>query len=63
MPEGGTIEVRAENVVLDANSLSLSGGRYVMISIADHGCGIGTEVLPSIFDPYFTTKPNGEVLV
>ena len=62
MPEGGTIEVRAENVVLDANSLPLSGGRYVMISIADHGCGIGTEVLPSIFDPYFTTKPNGRGL-
>ena len=58
MPEGGTIEVRAENVVLDANSLPLSGGRYVMISIADHGYGIGSELLPTIFDPYFTTKPN-----
>jgi PAS domain S-box-containing protein len=62
MPEGGTIEVRAENVVLDANSLPLSGGRYVMISIADHGCGIGSELLPTIFDPYFTTKPNGRGL-
>jgi PAS domain S-box-containing protein len=62
MPEGGTIEVRAENVVLDANSLPISGGRYVMISIADHGCGIRADVLPSIFDPYFTTKPNGRGL-
>jgi PAS domain S-box-containing protein len=62
MPEGGTIEVRAENVVLDTNSLPLSSGRYVMISIADHGCGIGSELLPTIFDPYFTTKPNGRGL-
>jgi PAS domain S-box-containing protein len=62
MPEGGTVEVRAENVALDANSLALSGASYVMISIADHGCGIGTEVLPRIFDPYFTTKPNGRGL-
>ncbi|MBV9643428.1 MAG: response regulator [Verrucomicrobia bacterium] len=62
MPEGGTIEVRAENLVPDANSLPLSGGRYVIISITDHGCGIGAEILPSIFDPYFTTKPNGRGL-
>jgi PAS domain S-box-containing protein len=62
MPEGGTIEVHAENVALDANSLPPSGGRCVMISIADHGCGVGAEVLPNIFDPYFTTKPNGRGL-
>jgi signal transduction histidine kinase len=51
MPEGGVIEVRAENVVLDANFKPLLGGRYVMISIKDYGCGIAAEVLPSIFDP------------
>ncbi|MBV8376302.1 MAG: response regulator [Verrucomicrobia bacterium] len=62
MPEGGTIEVHVENVVLDDGSLPISDGRYVIISIADHGCGIGAEVLPNIFDPYFTTKPNGRGL-
>jgi two-component system, cell cycle sensor histidine kinase and response regulator CckA len=62
MPEGGVIEVRAENVVLDANFKPLLGGRYVMISIKDYGCGIAAEVLPSIFDPYFTTKRNGRGL-
>jgi PAS domain S-box-containing protein len=62
MPDGGTIEVRAENVVLDAGSMPLLGGRYVMISVEDHGCGIAAGVLPSIFDPYFTTKPNGKGL-
>jgi signal transduction histidine kinase/ActR/RegA family two-component response regulator len=48
MPEGGIIEVRAEN---------LAGAEArVRISILDYGCGILPEVLPRIFDPYFTTK-------
>lgn len=59
MPEGGTIEVRAENVVLDGDSLPLSAGRYIGISVKDHGCGIPPEILPRIFDPYFTTKKTG----
>jgi signal transduction histidine kinase len=29
------------------------------VSITDHGAGIPTEVLPSIFDAFFTTKPQG----
>ena len=63
MPEeGGIIEVRAENVVFDADSLPLRSGRYVMISVRDHGCGIEAAVLPRIFDPYFTTKQSGSGL-
>jgi len=62
MPEGGMIEVRAENVVFDADSLQLRSGRYVMISVADHGCGIAADVLPRVFDPYFTTKHSGSGL-
>ncbi len=62
MPEGGIIEVRAENVVLDGDRLPLRSGRYVMISVRDHGCGISADVLPRIFDPYFTTKQNGSGL-
>jgi two-component system, LuxR family, sensor kinase FixL len=62
MPEGGMIEVRAENVVFDADSQSLRHGKYVMISVRDHGCGIAADVLPRIFDPYFTTKQSGSGL-
>ena len=62
MPEGGIIEVRAENVVFDADSLTRRNGRYVMISVRDHGCGIAADVLPRIFDPYFTTKKSGSGL-
>ena len=33
-----------------------------MISVRDHGCGIAADVLPRIFDPYFTTKQSGSGL-
>ena len=59
MPEGGIIEVHAENV--DVESVRGSGPR-VRISIRDYGRGIPADVLPRIFDPYFTTKPGGNGL-
>jgi two-component system sensor histidine kinase/response regulator len=33
-----------------------NSGRYVAITVSDTGPGIPAEVLPRIFDPYFTTK-------
>jgi len=61
MPDGGIIEVRAENVVRDSGGMA-SPGAYLRISIRDYGCGIPADVLPRIFDPYFTTKPGGSGL-
>lgn len=60
MPDGGTIEVRAENVAF-ADSLDDAGPR-VRISIRDSGRGMAADVLRRIFDPYFTTKPGGNGL-
>jgi signal transduction histidine kinase len=37
----------------------LSAGEYVQVSIADQGTGIAQDVLPKIFDPYFSTKQRG----
>jgi PAS domain S-box-containing protein len=60
MPEGGLIELLAGNLVVgDAMPLPVRPGRYVHISIRDHGVGIERELLVRIFDPYFTTKPKG----
>ena len=61
MPQGGEVSVRAENVVLGSReNPSLPPGDYVRVSIADRGGGIAQEVLPNIFDPYFSTKQRGE---
>ena len=60
MPQGGRIEIRTENVELSAHAMpSLAPGKYVKISIHDHGPGIKPEHLPRIFEPYFTTKKAG----
>jgi PAS domain S-box-containing protein len=63
MPEGGIIQVRAENVWLgEASGLPLPAGKYVRISFKDQGRGIGPQDLDKIFDPYFTTKQKGSGL-
>ncbi len=61
MPQGGVLSVRAENVVLKAaEHPSLAAGNYVRVRLADQGVGIPKEVLPRIFDPYFSTKQRGD---
>ncbi len=63
MPQGGTINISARNTVVGTGSaLPLTEGRYVEISIEDHGIGIPQEHLGRIFDPYFTTKQKGRGL-
>lgn len=63
MPAGGTIEVGGQNLtVLDGQVPELPGGRYVRLDITDHGTGIPHDLLPRIFDPYFTTKQKGSGL-
>jgi two-component system cell cycle sensor histidine kinase/response regulator CckA len=37
----------------------LAPGKYIKISIRDQGRGIATDILPKIFDPYFSTKERG----
>lgn len=34
--------------------------RFITVSIRDTGAGIPADVLPRIFEAYFTTKPDGE---
>ena len=38
--------------------VSVSEGRPY-ISIEDNGCGIPAEMMPNLFQPFFTTKPGG----
>ena len=63
MPGGGTVTLRATNVLLDQrNDLPLPLGRYVRIQASDHGVGIPADILGTIFDPFFTTKQRGSGL-
>jgi signal transduction histidine kinase/CheY-like chemotaxis protein len=60
MPDSGIIEVHAENVL--SSDKRHDSGAFVRISIRDYGSGIPAEILPRIFDPYFTTKQSGSGL-
>ena len=62
-PAGGKIHIQVREAEIDRTaSLSdgLPPGRYVVLTVADTGCGIAPEVIGKIFDPYFTTKPLGK---
>jgi PAS domain S-box-containing protein len=63
MPNGGVIEISAENRTVDTKEESpLDAKDLVKISIVDQGVGIPKENVTKIFDPYFTTKQKGSGL-
>jgi signal transduction histidine kinase len=51
MPDGGTLRVSLSKVTLDK--------KRILVSIQDSGGGISADMLPKIFNPFFTTKPHG----
>lgn len=58
MPTGGRVTIRTQVGV--APKLTQSTGRpAVLIEVSDTGHGIPADVLPSIFDAFFTTKAEG----
>lgn len=63
MPSGGVINISISNqFVKDGNHISLPEGSYIAIAIKDEGSGIENRNLKKIFDPYFTTKNDGNGL-
>jgi len=61
MPGGGRLQVSTARVRLEAgNALGLPPGCYVRIRMEDEGPGIPAELLPTIFDPYVSTKARGQ---
>ena len=55
MPRGGTVRVHLANDATPA-------GRGVQLTITDEGEGITPQILPRIFDPYFTTRSRSRGL-
>jgi signal transduction histidine kinase len=44
--------------VITVSTAAVAG--EVTVSIADTGCGIAAELLPRIFDPFFSTRGPGQ---
>jgi signal transduction histidine kinase len=60
MPAGGTLRLSARTIsVTEDDTLPLEAGNYLQILLVDSGSGIAPEILPHIFDPYFSTKVRG----
>ena len=60
MPEGGQVRVTARNLAHEPPFLE--PGPWIRIDVQDQGVGIPEANLGRIFDPYFTTKPDGSGL-
>jgi two-component system, cell cycle sensor histidine kinase and response regulator CckA len=64
MPEGGTLQISARNLWIDAQyarmNIEAKVGPYVVITVSDTGIGIRNEVIDRIFEPFFTTKDVGK---
>ena len=61
---GGTLEIQLKDKIISRNTseenLGLKPGAYVELKVSDNGQGIDHEAIDKIFDPYFTTKGQGE---
>jgi two-component system cell cycle sensor histidine kinase/response regulator CckA len=64
MPQGGKVTVRTQNLknpqgVKLSNDDMLPPGDWVTIVVEDTGTGIPVDILPHIFEPFFSTKDVG----
>ncbi|PMB47308.1 hybrid sensor histidine kinase/response regulator [Fischerella thermalis CCMEE 5201] len=64
MPDGGSLMILAENLLIDENyarmNLEAKVGPYTVVTVADTGVGIPREIVERIFEPFFTTKELGK---
>jgi two-component system cell cycle sensor histidine kinase/response regulator CckA len=65
MSSGGRLELATSNVRLETPQIETGGvelpaGNYVLLSVADNGTGMDSDVQSHIFEPFFTTKERGK---
>jgi len=64
MPKGGTLTIENSIVALNESQARRvkrkPGAKFMRCSVSDTGTGIPPELLPRIFNPFFTTKDKGK---
>lgn len=64
MPDGGTLTIETNNIILDEAYCALHHevipGDYIQLCISDTGQGIPSEQLEHVFEPFYTTKEQGK---
>ncbi|CAJ0856938.1 Sensor histidine kinase RcsC [Ralstonia sp. LMG 32965] len=64
MPDGGKLTLELSNATLDDEYVmsvpDVSAGQYVMLAVTDTGTGMSPDVMDRAFDPFFSTKREGE---
>jgi two-component system, cell cycle sensor histidine kinase and response regulator CckA len=56
MPDGGELTIRTAMVAPPQNVDAEENARYVLLAVADTGCGMDAATRTRIFEPFFTTK-------
>ena len=63
MLDGGELNIQLRDLVVgpdDTALLGMAAGKWFTLSVADTGTGIDPDVLPHIYEPFFTTKEVGK---
>jgi len=64
MPEGGTLVLEANCATLDGDEVDmqppLPAGTYARLLVSDTGEGMSPETAARMFEPFYTTKPQGQ---
>jgi two-component system, cell cycle sensor histidine kinase and response regulator CckA len=62
MPSGGRLRIATAGLELgdsEQHPHGLTTGRWVVLTVADNGCGMPPDVQSRVFEPFFTTKEHG----
>ena len=64
MPSQGQLNISTNNIILGEDYTQTHpwcpAGEYVQLRVQDTGCGIPTEIIDHIFEPFYTTKDLGK---
>jgi CheY-like chemotaxis protein len=59
----GKITIKTDNVIFDPEACNgnadIVPGEYILMSVADNGCGMDEDTRGHLFKPFFTTKEPG----